>query len=247
MIHGVSVGLIIPALNEEAALPRVLADVPTGVDEVLVVDNGSTDRTADVARQGGAGVVVERQRGYGAACWRGLCHMPSCDVVAFIDADYSDPPDQLPVLVEPIARDQADFVLASRVLGQRESGAMPIHSLLGNRLACTLMGLLFAASYTDLGPFRAIRRDALDWLAMTDRGFGWTVEMQIKAVRAGLRIAEVPLPTRRRIGVSKISGTVTGSVRAGYRILSTIARYGFFDRGPAPWPRKSPPAKQQVA
>lgn len=225
------VAVVIPALNEERSLPLVLRDLPQ-VGRVVVVDNGCTDATADVAAAHGADVVHEPQRGYGAACFRGVTaiaptagHAPP-RIVVFLDADYSDHPERLPELVRPILEDRADFVLGSRLLGCREPGAMPPQSLYGNRLACWLMRLLFGARYTDLGPFRAIAYDRLLELGMLDRGFGWTIEMQIKAVRAGLRIEEVPVPYRRRIGASKISGTFSGTVRAGSKILYTIAKYG---------------------
>jgi hypothetical protein len=225
-ILGLSVGVIIPALNEEKALPCVLADLPAGVDEVLVVDNGSTDGTAAVALAGGVRVVSEPRRGYGSACLRGLAGIGRHDVIVFLDADHSDHPEELPKLLTPIAAGEADFVLGSRLLGQREPGAMPPQALWGNRLACFLMRVLVGAAYTDLGPFRAIRHDALDRLGMRDTNFGWTVEMQIKAARAGMRVREVPVPYRKRTGVSKISGTLGGTIRAGYKILYTIARYG---------------------
>ncbi len=228
-----TVTVVIPALNEERSLPLVLADLPP-VGRVIVVDNGSQDRTAEVAARHGASVVQEPRRGYGAACLRGLEAIrefgqqgyPLPRVVVFVDADYSDHPDHLPDLVEPIFAGRADFVLGSRLLGQREPGAMPPQSVYGNRFACLLMRLLFGARYTDLGPFRAIDYGRLCDLEMTDRNFGWTIEMQIKAVRAGLRIEELPVPYRRRIGTSKISGTVGGTIRAGSKILYTIARYG---------------------
>lgn len=222
--------VVIPALNEEASLPLVLGDLPP-VGAVIVVDNGSTDDTARVAREHGADVVTEPTRGYGRACLRGLQHVRRLAashpyrVVVFLDADYSDHPQLLLQLVQPILDDQADFVLGSRLIGQREPGAMPPQSVYGNRLACFLMRLLFHHRFTDLGPFRAIRWDALERLGMTDQTFGWTIEMQIKAVRAGLRVLEIPVPYRCRIGASKISGTISGTIRAGTRILYTIARY----------------------
>jgi glycosyltransferase involved in cell wall biosynthesis len=228
------VTVIIPALNEERALPLVLGDLPT-VGQTLVVDNGSQDATAEVAARCGAMVVSEPQRGYGAACLRGLAAVrqsveaghPAPQVVAFVDADYSDHPDLLPELIAPIFEDRADFVLGSRLAGQREPGAMPPQSVYGNRLACFLMRWLFGARYTDLGPFRAIDYQQLCSLEMADRNFGWTIEMQIKAHRAQLRTLEIPVPYRRRVGSSKISGTLSGTVRAGSKILYTIAKYGF--------------------
>lgn len=227
------VTVVIPALNEEAALPAVLQELPA-VGRVLVVDNGSVDRTAQVAADGGAHIVIEPRRGYGSACLRGLAQIeklaiegePVPRVIVFLDGDHSDHPEFLPKLVQPILDGDADFVLGSRLLGEREPGAMPAQSVFGNRLACFLMRVLFGARYTDLGPFRAIDYAALLRLRMVDTNFGWTVEMQIKAQRAGLRILEIPVPYRRRIGQSKISGTLWGSVRAGYKILYVIARYG---------------------
>ena len=227
------VDVIIPALNEQDSLSLVLQDLPA-VRTVYVVDNGSTDATAQVATEGGAVVVDEPQRGYGQACLSGLAEIenqieagvPAPDVVVFLDADYSDHPEQLTQMVEPIAQNQFDFVLGSRLLGQREPGAMPAQSLYGNKLACFLMKLFFGGNYTDLGPFRAIRYSSLRLLGMCDTNFGWTIEMQIKAARAKLRTTEIPAKYRRRIGVSKISGTITGSIKAGSKILLTIARYG---------------------
>ena len=229
--------VIIPALNEEKSLPLVLRDLPT-VGKVIVVDNGSTDATARVATDAGAIVVSEPARGYGAACLRGLAEIEQLvaagerppSIVAFLDGDYSDYPERLPDLVTPIVEDRADFVLGSRMLGQREPGAMPPQSVFGNWLACLLMRTLFGTRYTDLGPFRAIRYESLKRLKMTDRNFGWTVEMQIKATRAGLRIEEVQVPYRRRIGQSKISGTFLGSMKAGYKILYLIGKYGWQQR-----------------
>ncbi len=224
-----SVTVIIPAFNEEDSLPRVLEDLPS-VGRVIVVDNGSEDSTAAVAMLGGAAVVSERQRGYGAACLAGLNDVrqsvaagdPPPEVIVFLDADYSDHPELLPTLVSPILSGEADFVLGSRTSGEREHGVMPPQSVYGNRLACFLMRILFGANYTDLGPFRAIGYSQLRSLDMVDRNFGWTVEMQIKATRANLRTLEIPVPYRRRVGTSKISGTI----KAGSKVLYLIAKYG---------------------
>ena len=228
-----AIAVVIPALNEELSIPLVLGDLPSAwVDAVLVVDNGSSDRTAAVARASGAEVVFETRRGYGSACLRGLAELAGRpggppNVVAFLDADYSDHPEDLPTLVQPILDGDFDFVLGSRLAGCREPGAMPPQSVWGNRLACFLMRRLLGAHYTDLGPFRAIRWEALERLGMRDRDFGWTIEMQIKAARHGLRIREIPVSYRRRVGKSKISGTVRGTILAGTKILLTIARYGW--------------------
>lgn len=232
------IAVIIPAHNEEASLPFVLRDLPQ-VGNVLVVDNGSTDATVAVSQRYGARVAHERRRGYGSACLKGLAEIERLlrigetsrpHVVAFLDADYSDYPDMLPLLAEPIFSGRADFVLGSRLIGKREPGAMPLQSVYGNRLACWLMRILWNTRFTDLGPFRAIRYDALRQLKMEDRDFGWTIEMQIKATVAGLRIMEVPVPYRRRIGQSKISGTLGGTIRAGAKIPFTIAKYAWTTR-----------------
>jgi len=239
MSKPLTIAVLIPALNEEASLPHVLQALPRDfVQDIVVVDNGSTDRTAEVARANGARVIAEPQRGYGSACLRGLGDLAGRPegppgIVVFLDGDFSDHPEELTRLVQPIQEDQRDFVLGSRLLGNREPGAMPPQSVWGNRLACFLMRCLFGACYTDLGPFRAIRWDTLERLGMSDRNFGWTVEMQIKAARLGLRVLEVPAAYRRRIGASKISGTVRGTVLAGSKILYLIAKYGFASCRPA--------------
>ena len=231
---GLSVGVVIPARDEREAIARVLASLPRRltherqigavVAQVIVVDNGSADDTAARAREAGAEVVSEPRKGYGQACLAGIAALRECDVVVFLDGDYSDFPEEMGRVVAPIWADRADLVIGSRVLGRRQRGALPPQSRLGNLLATSLIRLLFGVSYTDLGPFRAIRRPALEQLEMEDRDFGWTVEMQIKAAKRGFRIAEVPVSYRRRIGESKISGTVAGSFRAGMKILSTIFR-----------------------
>ncbi|TWU06143.1 glycosyltransferase family 2 protein [Stieleria varia] len=227
------IAVIIPALNEEHSLPLVLQDLPR-VGRVIVVDNGSTDSTASVAAAHGATVVSETNRGYGAACLKGLETLRACcarsgnppQIIVFLDADYSDYPEFLSALVSPIQDGQYDFVLGSRLLGERERGAMPPQSVYGNRLACFLMRILFGVRYTDLGPFRAIDYRKLQQLEMEDKNFGWTIEMQIKSAKHDLRFLEVPVPYRKRIGHSKISGTLTGTIKAGYKILWSIARYG---------------------
>lgn len=220
--------VVIPAFNEAGSIGRVVGDVPAGlVEEVVVVDNASTDETARVARAAGATVLSEPNRGYGRACLRGIAYARERhpDVVVFLDGDYSDHPEEMTELVAPILRGEADFVVGSRMTGRREPGALLPQALFGNRLACALMRLFWGARYTDLGPFRAIRFDDLVALDMRDPTFGWTIEMQIKAAVAGLRCAEVPVSYRRRVGVSKITGTVSGTVRASAKILYTIFRF----------------------
>jgi glycosyltransferase involved in cell wall biosynthesis len=226
-----SIDVIIPAYNEEASVPLVLAALrSTGVRRVVVADNNSRDDTARVARDGGAEVVSAERQGYGSACLAGLAHLRSTgppEIVVFVDADYSDHPDELPALVAPIVEDRADLVIGSRVLGRRERGALLPQARAGNAVATLLIRLLYGHRFTDLGPFRAARWSSLERLAMRDPDFGWTAEMQVKALRRGLRVVEVPVSYRRRVGVSKITGTVSGTVRAGYKILSTIMLYAW--------------------
>ncbi len=222
--------VIIPALNEERALPRVLADLPRDrLEEIVVVDNGSSDRTAAVARAGGANVLREARRGYGWACLAGIAHLRASqpDIVVFVDADYSDHPDELPTLIAPIVSGEYDMVIGSRTRGGAQPGALLPHARFGNSLATLLIRLLYGFRYTDLGPFRALRFRSLLELGMMDRSYGWTVEMQIKAIQHGLRITEVPVRYRRRIGVSKVSGTLKGTLLAGSAILWTVFRYAW--------------------
>jgi glycosyltransferase involved in cell wall biosynthesis len=222
------VAVIIPALNEEKAIGQVLAEIPRDlVSDVIVVDNGSSDATAAVARAAGARVVHEPRRGYGSACLRGIAELRSPDVVVFLDGDRSDRPAELPSLIRPIADDRADLVIGSRTLGERQPGALTVQQVWGNRLACLLLRLIYRHHFTDLGPFRAIRYRSLLDLGMSDPDYGWTVEMQTKALRRGLRVEEVPVSYRRRVGRSKISGTVRGTVLAGYKIITTIFRYAW--------------------
>lgn len=215
--------VIIPALDEEKSLGKVLADIPEEVDHVIVVDNGSTDRTPEVAREGGAEVVHEPVRGYGQACLSGIASLPSgCRTVAFLDADYSDRPADLSRVLAPILEGRADLVVGSRTRGDLEPGALLPHQRFGNWLATTLIRILFGHRYTDLGPQRAIRLEALERIGMKDRTYGWTVEMQVRALQEGLRVEEVPVAYRPRIGRSKISGTIKGTVLAGTMIIGTV-------------------------
>jgi len=223
----VIVDVVIPALDEEQALPHVLAEIPRDlVRKIVVADNGSRDRTAEVARQGGAEVVYEPRRGYGAACLRALEHLRSNppDVVVFLDGDRSDRPAEIALHLAEIAAG-AELVIGSRVLGARESGALTPQQIVGNRVACIALRTLYGARFTDLGPFRSIRWEALERLDMRDRDYGWTVEMQIKAARRNLRFVEVPASYRRRIGHSKVSGTLRGTILASAKILSLLARH----------------------
>jgi len=218
------IGVVIPALNEEQAIGRVIADIPDWVDEIVVADNGSHDTTAAAAQSAGARVVTESQRGYGAACQAGVQALQAPDIVVFLDGDYSDRPQEMAALVDPIVAGAADFVVGSRVRGVRERGALSPQQRFGNWLACRLIGRFWGTACSDLGPFRAIRADALKKLNLEDRAYGWTVEMQLKAAEAGLKYLEVPVSYRARIGASKISGTIYGSMMAGVTILSVIAR-----------------------
>ncbi|MEM8930963.1 MAG: glycosyltransferase family 2 protein [Acidobacteriota bacterium] len=224
-----TIDVVSPAYNEEESVGRVLDAVPRPpVRRHVIADNNSTDRTAEVAAAHGAVVVPAPIPGYGSACLAGLAWVRANDppeIVVFLDADFSDHPEELPEVVAPILRDEADMVIGSRVLGQRERGALLPQARAGNLVACTLIRLLYGHRYTDLGPFRAIRWDALERLAMDDPDFGWTAEMQVKALRHGLRVTEVPVRYRKRVGVSKITGTLRGTILAGYKILWTVFRY----------------------
>ncbi|MFI5338852.1 MAG: glycosyltransferase family 2 protein [Candidatus Methylomirabilales bacterium] len=222
------IAAVIPALNEEESIGQVVAAVPRDlVVEVIVVDNGSTDRTAAVASTAGARVVTELQRGYGAACKAGLDAASQADILVFLDGDASDQPEELAILVDPVTRGEADLVIGSRLLGRREAGAMPPHAVFGNWLTSRLVRLLYGVCVTDIGSFRAIRRADLVALDMRERTYGWPIEMIVKAAKRGYRIREVPVTHRKRIGKSKVAGTLMGSLKAGYFILFTTFRYAF--------------------
>lgn len=229
-VASAGVHIIIPVLDEADALAVMLPALPAELRaRTVVVDNGSTDGSAAVAARAGARVVREAQRGYGAACLAGIAALDDAaagDIIIFMDGDASDDATDLPALIGPIRADAADLVIGSRVLGARDPGALPPHARFGNWLATALIYRKLGVRYTDLGPLRAIRMGALRSLGMRDRGYGWTVEMQLKAAHQRLRVCEVPVRYHRRIGRSKISGTISGSVRAGWTILLMIARHG---------------------
>ncbi len=224
MRNGQRIGVIIPALNEARAVGKVIGDVPAWVDQIVVGDNGSTDGTGEAARAAGADVVREPERGYGAACHAAVSILDNIDIVVFADGDYSDHPEDMHQLVDPIIAGAADFVIASRATGEREAGSLTPQQRFGNWLATVLIDMIWGHRFTDLGPFRAIRRASLDQLDMADRNYGWTVEMQIKALEHGLNCLEVPARYRRSIGPSKVSGTVKGTLLAGSKILFVIGR-----------------------
>ena len=218
------VSVIIPVLNEEGAIAKVINDIPTTlVQEIIVVDNGCTDRTAEIARKHGATVVTEPRRGYGNACLAGIDAIQDTDIVVFLDGDYSDDPTEMHSLVQPIQEGVAEFVIGTRV--PLEKGALLPQAKFGNKLATFLMHVFFGVKYTDLGPFRAILYTKLLALDMQDKNFGWTIEMQLKAAKMRMNVQEVPVTYRKRIGTSKISGTIIGSFKAGVKILTTLFRY----------------------
>jgi glycosyltransferase involved in cell wall biosynthesis len=227
--QGYSVSVIIPALNEEKAIGNVLGDVPKWVDEVVVVDNGSTDDTMKIASARGARVISEPERGYGSACLKGIDSISHPDIVVFLDGDYSDYPEEMDLLVDPILNEEADMVIGSRITGDRGEKALTKLAIFGNNLTCSLLKMIWGQSCTDLGPFRAIRYNSLIGLGMIDKGLGWTVEMQIKAAKNGLHVLEVPVSYRERIGDSKISGKTFSALRAGVKIVATVFRYTFWD------------------
>ncbi len=223
----VNIDVIIPAFNEEKSIGHVIDEIPKEwVREIIVCNNNSKDNTKDVALSHGATVVDQVLPGYGNACLKGLAHIAEKtkrpDIIVFLDGDYSDYPAQLPSLVQPIINDEVDLVIGSRVLGKQEKGSLTPQQIFGNWLATTLISLFYKYKFTDLGPFRAVKYSSLLDINMVDKNFGWTVEMQVKAAKLGMKCIEVPVDYRQRIGVSKVSGTIRGTVLAGHKILWTI-------------------------
>tara|TARA_B100000780_G_scaffold11153_1_gene7677 strand:- start:3451 stop:4134 length:684 start_codon:yes stop_codon:yes gene_type:complete len=221
--------IIIPALNEEKSIGYVIKSIPKIYREVIVVDNGSSDKTSKVAYENGAKVITEKNKGYGFACLKGIDYLKENppDIIVFLDGDYSDYPEEINKIIEPICKNQVDFVIGSRVKSLRENGSMTPQQVFGNKLACFLMNLLYNSTFTDLGPFRALKWKTLKELKMTDKTYGWTVEMQLKILRNRIAYCEVPVRYRKRIGYSKVSGTLKGSVLAGIKIISWIFKYYF--------------------
>lgn len=223
--------VIIPAYNEEKSIVKVIQDIPSIVDEIIIVDNNSSDQTAKNAQQAGAKVLTEIKKGYGNACLKGISYVKSqthqTDIIVFLDGDFSDYPEELTKLIAPIINDNIDFVIGARVSEFREKGSMTRPQIFGNWLATTLMSLLFNSKFTDLGPFRAIKYHKLLALKMEDKTYGWTVEMQLKALKNNYSYLEIPVKYRNRIGVSKVSGTIKGAIFAGVNILYWIFKYSF--------------------
>ena len=223
--------VIIPAYNEADSITKVIHDIPEIVDEIIVINNNSTDATEMNARKAGATVLTEAQKGYGHACLKGMAYVSKLnikpDIIVFLDGDYSDYPEELTKLIQPIIEDDIDFVIGARVKQFREVGSMTKPQIFGNWLATFLMRIMFGSKFTDLGPFRAIKYEKLLALNMEDKTYGWTVEMQLKALKQKLTYVEIPVNYRNRIGVSKVSGTLNGAVMAGIKILGWIFKYSF--------------------
>ncbi|NNG08646.1 MAG: glycosyltransferase family 2 protein [Arenibacter sp.] len=223
------ISVIIPAFNEADSIAKVIADIPEVVSEIIVIDNNSTDNTSITATAAGATVLFEPQKGYGYACLKGINYLSNRSnppsIVVFMDGDYSDYPEDLHDIVKPITDGEVDFVIGARVKELREDGSMTPQQVFGNWLATFLMKILFGARFTDLGPFRAITYERLMELEMADKTYGWTVEMQLKALKRKIAYAEVPVRYKKRIGISKVSGTVKGTIFAGIKILSWIIKY----------------------
>lgn len=226
MYKGKKISVIIPAHNEEKSIGCVIKDLSKDlVDEIIVVDNCSSDNTALAAEAAGAIVVKENLKGYGAACQKGISHTVDPDIIVILDGDYSDYPERISILLDPIIEQAFDMVLSSRILGRAEKGSMTLPQIQGNRLALLLIKILTGFKYTDMGPFRAIKAEKLSELKMTDKNFGWNVEMQIKAAKRGFKIREVPVDYRIRIGKSKVSGTISGVIQAGCKIIYSVFKY----------------------
>ncbi|NLD37552.1 MAG: glycosyltransferase family 2 protein [Desulfatiglans sp.] len=226
MYKNKKISVIIPALNEEKSISLVINDLPGDIaDQIIVVDNGSSDNTAQVAQRAGALVLREEKRGYGAACQRGIKEAEDSDIIVILDADYSDYPERVTQLLDPIIELDFDMVLGSRTMGNAEKGSLTIPQRFGNRLATWLIKGVTGFRYTDMGPFRAVKTQKFKELHMKDKNYGWNVEMQIKAVKQGFKIKEVPADYRNRIGESKISGTVSGVIKAGIKIIYSVFRY----------------------
>ncbi len=224
------VRVIIPALNEEKSIAKVINEIPSSiVKEIIVCDNGSTDNTSTEAEKAGATVLVEQEKGYGASCLKGINYVNNLnqktDIIVFLDGDYSDYPKEMNIIIAPILNNEAQMVIGSRALGHKEAGSLTPQQIFGNWLATKMLHLFYGVKFTDLGPFRAITLNALNQLNMVDRNYGWTVEMQIKAAKQNIKCAEVPVNYRNRIGFSKVSGTVKGTIMAGYKIIFTLFKY----------------------
>ena len=225
------INVIIPAYNEEGSIWKVIKDIPAIVDEIIVVNNNSTDNTAAVAQTAGATVLTETKAGYGYACLKGMEYVAykiiKPDIIVFLDGDYSDYPEELEKLIAPIIQNDIDFVIGARIKKLRAPGSMTVQQIFGNWLATFLMKIIYSSKFTDLGPFRAIKYDKLLQLQMTDKTYGWTVEMQLKAMKQKMSYVEIPLRYRNRIGLSKISGTLKGTVMAGIKIIGWVIKYSF--------------------
>lgn len=230
MIESKRIVVIIPAFNEEQSLPKVVADIPSFADEIIVVDNGSTDMTAKAARDAGATVLTENEKGYGAACLKAIDYIKdkNYDIVVFLDGDYSDFPEEMNLVVEPIINENYDLVIGSRMIGKMEKGTMLPQAIFGNWLASFLIKLFWGYKFTDLGPFRAIKYSSFLKLNMADRNYGWTVELQIKAAKQKMKSTEVPVSYRKRIGKSKVTGTLVGTIKASAKILYLIFKSYFY-------------------
>ena len=224
-----TIKVIIPAFNEEKSIAKVIAEIPDFVEEIVVVNNNSTDQTAQVATKAGASVLTEKSKGYGYACLKGIDYLSqkdkTPDILVFLDGDFSDFPQELTKVIQPIIDGSVDFVVGARVKELRASGSLTPQQVFGNWLACFLMKILYQSSFTDLGPFRAIRWEALENIKMSDKTYGWTIEMQLKVLRQKISYQEVPVSYKKRIGVSKVSGTVKGTIFAGVKIIGWIFKH----------------------